>query len=150
MQLKTLWLIILKVFGVYLAYASIILFVFSLATFNTTSTGLTTLLVFVLEAVFAYLFLFRTEFVIQRFGLEKSISEKRIDITIKSSKILQIAIVVIGINSLLDSIPEMIGNLQVITSKLTMLSILKVILGFLLLIKSVQIERWIASFGGSE
>ncbi|MGV3610172.1 MAG: hypothetical protein ACO1N0_04420 [Fluviicola sp.] len=150
MQLKTLWLIIIKVFGVYLAYASIVFFVFSLATLSTEKIGPASLVVFILQAVFAYLFLFRTELVVQRFGLEKSITEKRIDANIQSSKILQIAIVVIGINSLIDSVPEMIGNLQVITSKLTGLSVLKVIIGFVLVIKSVQIEKWIASFRRSE
>lgn len=144
MKLITLWSIIIKVFGVYFAYSTIMMLVFSLATFSMRDVGPAGLVVFIIEAIFAYLFLFRTDFVIQRFRLDESIPEKTIDANIESGKILQIAIAVIGIYSLTQSIPELIGNLQLFVSKITLLSLLKVILGFLLVTKSSEIERWVS------
>lgn len=145
MQIKTLWAIILKIFGIYLVYSAVILFVFVLATLNGENTWAASLLLFITEAVFGYLFLFKTDFVIQRFRLEESIPEKRIDAHIEIRKILRIAIMVIGIYSLTESIPEFIGNLPALGNKLTLLSLLKVILGFLLVVKSPEIESWISS-----
>lgn len=144
MKLITLWSIIIKIFGVYFAYSAIMMLIFGLAAFNMDHVGPAGLVVFIVEAIFAYLFLLRTDFVIQRFRLEESIPEKRIDATIESSKILQIAIAVIGIYSLTQSIPEFFGNLEMFTSKITLLSLLKVILGFLLVTKSSALERWIS------
>lgn len=144
MKLITLWSIIIKVFGVYFAYSTITMLVFGLAAFSMPNVGPAGLMIFIVEAIFAYMFLFRTDFVIQRFRLEESISEKTIDANIESSKILQIAIAVIGIYSLTQSIPELIGNMQLFVSKIALLSLLKVILGFLLLTKSAAIERWVS------
>ncbi len=144
MKLITLWSIIIKVFGVYFAYSTIMTFIFALAAFNMPNVGPAGVLIFIVEAIFAYLFLFRTDFVIQRFRLEESISEKIIDANIESSKILQIAIAVIGIYSLTQSIPELIGNLELFVSKMALLSLLKVVLGFLLVTKSSEIERWVS------
>ncbi len=148
MKLVTLWSIIIKVFGVYFAYSTIMMLVFALASFGMPNVGPSGVLIFIVEALFAYLFLFRTDFVIQRFRLEESIPEKTIDTNFESSKILQIAIVVIGIYSLTQSIPELIGNLQLFMSKITLLSLLKVVLGFLLVTKSSAIERWISERQG--
>jgi hypothetical protein len=144
MKLITLWSIIIKIFGVYLAYSTIMMLVFALATFNVNNFGPAGLLIFIVEAIFAYVFLFRTDSVIKRFRLEESIPEKKIDANIESSKILQIAIAVIGIYTLTQSIPEFLGNLELLTSKLTLLSLLKVIMGILLVTKSSGLERWIA------
>lgn len=144
MKLFTLWSIIIKVFGVYFAYSTIMTLIFALAAFNMPNVGPAGVLIFIVEAIFAYLFLFRTDFVIQRFRLEESISEKIIDANIESSKILQIAIAVIGIYSLTQSIPELIGNLELFVSKMALLSLLKVVLGFLLVTKSSEIERWVS------
>ncbi|WP_430406133.1 hypothetical protein [Fluviicola sp.] len=144
MKLITLWSIIIKIFGVYFAYGTIMMLVFYLAAFNINKVGPAGFVVFIVEAVFAYMFLFRTDSVIKRFHLEESIPEKRIDANIESSKILQIAIAVIGIYSLTQSIPEFLGNLQLFASKLTLLSLLKVILGFLLVTKSSALERWVS------
>lgn len=144
MKLITLWSIIIKTFGVYFAYSTIMMLVFALAAFDMPNVGPAGFLIFIIEAIFAYLFLFRTDFVIQRFRLEESIPEKRIDANIESSKILQIAIAVIGIYSLTQSIPEFLGNFQLFTFKLALISLLKVILGFLLVTKSAAIERWIS------
>ena len=144
MKLITLWSIIIKIFGVYFAYSTIMMLVFTLAAFNVNNVGSAGLLVFIVEAIFAYMFLFQTDSVIKRFRLEESISEKRIDANIESSKILQIAIAVIGIYTLTQSVPEFLGNLELLNSKLTLLSLLKVIMGILLVNKSPGIERWVS------
>lgn len=141
MKLTTLWSIIIKIFGIYFAYSTIMMLVFALAIFR--DNGPYGFIIMLVEGIFAYMFLLKTEYVIQRFRLAESISEEKIDANIDSSKILQIAIAVIGIYSLTQSIPELIGNMQLFVSKIALLSLLKVILGFLLLTKSSAIERWI-------
>lgn len=141
MKLITLWSIIIKIFGIYFAYSTIMMLVFALAIFR--DNGPYGFIIMLVEGIFAYMFLLKTEYVIQRFRLAESISEEKIDANIDSSKILQIAIAVIGIYSLTQSIPELIGNMQLFVSKIALLSLLKVILGFLLLTKSSAIERWI-------
>lgn len=141
MKLITLWSMIIKIFGIYFAYSTIMMLVFALAIFR--DNGPYGFIIMLVEGIFAYMFLLKTEYVIQRFRLAESISEEKIDANIDSSKILQIAIAVIGIYSLTQSIPELIGNMQLFVSKIALLSLLKVILGFLLLTKSSAIERWI-------
>lgn len=141
MKLITLWSIIIKIFGIYFAYSTIMMLVFALAIFK--DNGPYGFIIMLVEGIFAYMFLLKTEYIIQRFRLAESISEEKIDANIDSSKILQIAIAVIGIYSLTQSIPELIGNMQLFVSKIALLSLLKVILGFLLLTKSSAIERWI-------
>lgn len=142
MKLITLWSIIIKIFGIYFAYSAIMMLVFALAIFR--DNGPYGVIIMAVEACFAYMFLLKTEYVIQRFRLAESISEEKIDANIDSSKILQIAIAVIGIYSLTQSIPELIENMQLFVSKIALLSLLKVILGFLLLTKSSAIERWVS------
>ena len=70
MKLITLWSIIIKIFGVYFAYSTIMMLVFTLAAFNVNNVGSAGLLVFIVEAIFAYMFLFQTDSVIKRFRLE--------------------------------------------------------------------------------
>lgn len=146
MKLRTLWILILKIFGISFAYGAAIFLLFLLAIpFGKDPVSFSSFIIFIAEALLAYVFLFRTDQIIKWFRLEESISEEEINTNIESHKIFRIAIAVIGLSSFTDSVPEFIGNLSSGGNlKMALLSLLKVMIGFFLVVKSPEIEKWIS------
>lgn len=153
MQLKTLWAIILKTIGVYFAFTTIQLFFFigglsidMVFKGQTGTTFMNTTFMLLVEGVLAYMCLFRTDSLIRLFKLEESIPEKQLSVNIETKNVLRLGIAIIGIYSLSNSIPEFIGLLGgKASSNMFLISICKILLGLLMVIRNYEIESFISA-----
>lgn len=106
MLIKTFWKILIKIIGLWLLFScvSIIPQFFSTLSFtngdlNTESLMLLWLMLFgsiIIYILIIRLFLFKTDWIVEKLKLEKNFTEERIELNIKSSTILTISIIVIG------------------------------------------------------
>ena len=117
---RTLWTIILKIFGlyillqifypvsqlIYIVYSSI-----SMAELNGREGGYALIgisSVLFSESIYLFMliaFLFKTDWLIDKLRLDKSISEEKIELNIHRSTVLQIVIIITGIMLFVDSLP---------------------------------------------
>jgi len=155
MQLKTFWSIILKTIGVYFAFSIIQMFfvigglsVDLLFDGHFGSDFTLTVGSVLIWAVIAYMCLFRTDTLIRLFKLDSSIPEKYINANIETKNVLRLAIAIIGIHSLSDSIPELFGAFSETSLKhgKPMFTLLKVLFGIVLVIKNREIEQLISRY----
>ena len=115
MKIKTFWSILLKILGIYVVLESISVFpqffssvyyIFQNDSANDTieiifySFTILGLYVFIL-----WLFVYRTSWLIDKLKLEKGFEEEQINLNIKGSTILNIAIIIIGGLMLVESLP---------------------------------------------
>jgi len=127
MSPRTLWTIILKIFGIYLViqiyYPLTQLLSFIFMAFNQQLGENWQAFGFLFFSISIYLFLiiaflFRTNWLIDVLKLDKSIKEEKIEFNIHRSTILTIAILLSGIILLVDSLPlflkELYGYYEVI------------------------------------
>ncbi len=155
MQLKTLWSIILKTIGVYFAFSVIQLLFFVggmsvdlVFDGNSTSDFTFTLGSLLVWGVVAYLCLFQTDAIIRLFKLEESIPEKYINTNIETKNVLRLAIAIIGIYSLSNSIPEFFAAFNEVSLKdgLPLFALIRVLFGVVLVLKNREIEQLISRY----
>jgi hypothetical protein len=117
---RTLWTIILKIFGLYVLiqalYIVLQLFVLLIGLAGQQNTTLWQALAYVLFSVGLYLMvvyisLFKTDLVINKLKLDTAIEEEKIEINIHRSSILTIVILLSGILMFADSAPTLLKEL---------------------------------------
>ena len=117
---RTLWTIILKIFGLYvllqifypiarlidIIYQSINMAEFNGQPGRYALVGISSVLF--TESIYLFMliaFLFKTDWLIDKLRLGKGISEERIELNIHRSTVLQIVIIITGIMLFIDSLP---------------------------------------------
>ena len=115
MLIKTFWKIIIKIIGLWLLFGCISLIpeFFSTLSFSNGNINFDSLLliwVMLFGAIILYiliirLFLFKTEWIVQKLKLEKNFDEERISINMKGTELLTIATYVIGGLIIIESLP---------------------------------------------
>jgi len=121
MQINTFWKIVIKIIGLWLLLSSISLIPQFFTTLGFTNgkldiEGLLIIWLVLFLAIIVYiliirLFLFKTDWVIEKLQLEKNFTEERIDLNIKTATILTIAIIVMGGLILVESLPSFCSGL---------------------------------------
>ncbi len=117
---RTLWAIILKTFGIYIVlqiyypFAQLISFIFMVI--NRQFGDILQAFGFLFFSISIYLFmsiafLFRTEWLIDKFKLDKSIREEKLELNIHRSTVLTIIVLLSGILVFIDSLPQFLKEL---------------------------------------
>lgn len=164
MLIKTFWKILIKIIGLWLLFScvSIIPQFFSTLSFtngdlNTESLMLLWLMLFgsiIIYILIIRLFLFKTDWIVEKLKLEKNFTEERIELNIKSSTILTISIIVIGGLILIESLPSFCSRLFDFYQQKNLLKdyhetswliyhFLKIIIGYLLLTNGKNLTKYI-------
>ena len=164
MLINTFWKIIIRIIGLWLMFGciSIIPSFFSTLSFTNGSLNFGTLLFIWLTlfgAIIIYiliirLFLFKTEWIIDKLKLERNFNEERINVVIESSAVLSIAIIVIGGLTIVESLPSFCSTLfNFLQQKMLfrdypdscwlIFHFLKLIIGYLLLTNGKKIAEYI-------
>lgn len=121
MLINTFWKILLKIIGLWLLIGSISIIPQFYSTLSFTDGSLNTesllmiwamlIVVIIIYILIIRLFLFKTDWIIDKLKLEKNFTEERISLDIKSSTILNIVIVIIGGLILVESVPNFCSGL---------------------------------------
>ena len=164
MQIKTFWTILIKIIGLWILLncISIIPQFFTTLSFTNGSLNLESLLLIWLMlfgSIFIYfliirVFLFKTNWIIEKLKLENNFTEERIDLKIKSSTVLTIAIIVFGGMILVDSLPSFFSRLFDFFQQKSLLKdynhtslliyyFIKIIIGYLLLTNGKNLTKYI-------
>jgi hypothetical protein len=118
---RTFWTIFIKILGIWIILSSMITvpeFLTAIAYFGKVGGAegviiwiLLLILVIALFAAILKLFVFKTDWVIDKLKLDKDFTEEKIDLNIHRSTILNIAIIVIGGLMFIDGLPLLIKDL---------------------------------------
>jgi hypothetical protein len=120
MSPRTLWTIILKIFGIYILlqilYTLPQLFIFILTIKDQQAINalqeISTMLFFISVYLFMLIaFLFRTDWLINILKLEKSFNDEKLEINIHRSTVLKIAVIFSGIMLFAESLPALLRGL---------------------------------------
>ena len=121
MTARTLWTIILKIFGLYILIQVFLpvtqLFSILIAATGPQAGTVWEVLVYLLLSIGLYLlmvwlFIFKTDLLIDKLKLEKSIDEEKIEINIHRSTVLTLAVLLSGILMLADNLPQLLKELN--------------------------------------
>ncbi|WP_300663708.1 hypothetical protein [Fluviicola sp.] len=149
MKLITLWSIIIKIIGVYFAVSFVQITALLLAGFASLNLlkSPEVLVSVLIHGAITFLCLFRTEKIIQVFKLERSIEEKEFQ-QVTFSNAVGLAIVIIGIYTLSEGIPEFLGTVFNRQSNFPacVLVFSKVVLGLLMVLKTKELEQLIHKY----
>lgn len=164
MQIRTFWTLLLKLLGLWflLSCAYILPQFFSLFYYVDGSFDLTEWLVpfgiIVATAVILYLivrlFLFKTDWLIDTLKLDKNFTEERLDLNIKSTTVLRIAVIIVGGLIFVDTIPILCQQLfQFFNQKMILreypetgwilFNFIKALIGYLLMTNSHLVLKYI-------
>ena len=164
MHIKIFWTILIKIIGLWILLncISIIPQFFTTLSFTNGSLNLESLLLIWLMlfgSIFIYfliirVFLFKTNWIIEKLKLENNFTEERIDLKIKSSTVLTIAIIVFGGMILVDSLPSFFSRLFDFFQQKSLLKdynhtswliyyFIKIIIGYLLLTNGKNLTKYI-------
>lgn len=172
MQVKTFWLILLKVLGITLVLRCFSVIINSVTTFSILSYGqhsieeylwiaLSIILTVAVYLFILWLFVFKTSWLVDKLHLEKGFQEERIELDIQFSNVLTIAIIVIGGIMLVNSLPQLckqifsyfqmksFSNESQATGWIILYSI-QTVLGYLLMANSKPISNFIAKKANSD
>ncbi|MCP1996426.1 hypothetical protein [Flavobacterium sp. HSC-61S13] len=121
MEIKTFWTIIIKLIGLWILFSGFeiipqftMTISFVQGEVNTAAllyTWFIMISVLIIYAFLIYVFLFRSQWIIQVLKLEKNFNEARIDVNIKSTAVLKIAVIVMGGVLLADNVPHFLSRL---------------------------------------
>ena len=164
MLINTFWKILLKIVGLFILFSciSIIPQFYSTISFidgNLNIENLLLIWLMLIASIVVYiiiirLFLFKTEWLVEKLKLGKNFNEERIDLNIKSSTVLTIAIIVIGGLMLAESLPNFCSGLFNFLQQKTLFKdyldshwliyhFLKIIIGYLLLTNGKRLTKYI-------
>ena len=157
MNIRTFWITVLKLFGIYLVYTGLLVIptILSATYYIGVLADIAFLLFWIILCILIlYLFLFKTSLIIDKLKLDKGYSEEKMELKDSKKSILSIAIIVIGGLIFVDAIPfvfrELIYFLQTRqmmveyegTSWL-LFYLAKIIIGCLMVTKSHSIVKFI-------
>ena len=164
MLIKTFWKILIKIIGLWLLLScfSIIPQFFSTLSFTNgdlNMESLLTLWLMILITIIIYiliirLFLFKTDWIIEKLKLNKNFTEEKIDLDVKSSTILTISIIVIGALIIIESLPSFCSRLFDFYQQKNIIKdyadtnwliyhFIKIIIGYLLLTNGKNLTKYI-------
>lgn len=164
MLIDTFWKLFLKIIGLWLLFSciSIIPQFFSTISFSRGSIDFESMLVLwlmllvsiILYTIVIRLFLFKTTWIIEKLKLANNFKEERIDLTIKSTTVLTIAIIVIGGLILAESLPSFCSRLIAFFKQKELLKdypetnwliyyFIKIVIGYLLLTNAKSFTKYI-------
>jgi len=164
MSIRTFWTIFIKIIGIWLVLDSVtvvsqffstLIFMFSNDSYE--DSIITLLLLVFTIAIYIFilrLFVFKTEWLINKLHLDKGFNEEKIDLNIEQSTIFTIAIIVIGGVMLVDSLPQFCKEVFTFfqqdnlfrnspTAVWILFHLIKVVLGYLLITNSKQVVSFI-------
>lgn len=171
MLIKTFWKILIKIIGLWLLFScvSIIPQFFSTLSFTNgdlNTKSLTLIWLMLIASIIIYilivrLFLFRTDWIVEKLKLDKNFNEERIDLEIKSSTVLTISIIVIGGLILVESLPSFCSRLFEFYQQKNLLKdyhetnwlifhFLKNIIGYLLMTNGSNLTKYIEQETGEQ
>jgi hypothetical protein len=152
MTTRTFWTIFIKIMGIWFVLNNlwvIIQFFTSIFFLNSEQrlmTSVITLAMLVLTLFFFilifYLLIFKTDWIIDKLGLDKAIQEEKLELNIHRSTVLAIAVIVIGSLILIDALPQLIRQLITYfqqhnpTSAWIIFYFVKAVLGYILMTNS--------------
>lgn len=164
MLIKTFWKILVKIIGLWLLFSciSIIPQFFSSLSFtngnlNIESLMLLWLMLFgsiIIYILIIRLFLFKTDWIVEKLKLENNFTEDRIDLNIKSATVVTIAIIVMGGLILVESLPSFCARLFDFYQQKSLLKdypetswliyyFIKIVIGYLLLTNGKNLTKYI-------
>lgn len=164
MLINTFWKIVIKIIGLWLLFGciSIIPQFFSTLSFTNGSLNFESLLstwLMLFAAIVVYiliirLFLFKSEWIIDKLKLNKSFTEDKIDLEIKSVTVLTIAVIVIGGLTIIESLPSFCSTLFNFLQQKMLIKdypdsywliyhFIKIIIGYLLLTNGKRFAKYI-------
>jgi lysylphosphatidylglycerol synthetase-like protein (DUF2156 family) len=164
MLIKTFWKILIKIIGLWLLFSciSVIPQFFSTLSFTNGDLNIESLLLIwlmlfatiIIYIIIVRLFLFKTDWIVEKLKLEKNFTEERIDMNIKSSTVLTIAIIVIGGLIITESLPNFCSTLFDFLRQKNLLKdyqdtswlifhFCKIIIGYLLLTNGKNLVKYI-------
>ena len=166
MTIRTFWTFFIKILGISLVLGSLtvipqIVSVFSFLghNYNDNSYGFGLLLVLLLLTIALYifilwLFVFKTAWLIDKLHLDKGFTEEKIELNIKQSTVLSIAVIVVGGLMFVDSFPQLCKQIFVYfqqnnlfkddpNSGWIIFQFVKTILGYLLMTNSQLVTKFI-------
>ena len=115
MKIKTFWLVLLKIIGIFLVLKGVSTVILSLNSIFMINSydGLiwevliTIILVIVIYFLILWLFVFKTSWLVEKLRLEKGFEEEKIELNTQLSNLIPIAIIVIGGIILINSLPNL-------------------------------------------
>lgn len=164
MLIDTFWKLLIKIIGLWLLFSciSVIPQFFSMISSVNGSIdfqSLPLLLVIsfatiIILVIIIRLFLFKTDWIIEKLKLKDNFKEERIDISIKSTTVLTIAIIIIGALILIESLPGFCSDLITFLQQKELLKdypqtgwliyhFIKIIIGYLLLTNAKNFTKFI-------
>lgn len=164
MLIKTFWKILIKIIGLWILFGciSVVPQFFSTLSFTNGNLNIQSLLLIWLmlfASIIVYilvirLFLFKTDWIIEKLKLDKNFTEERIDLNIQSSTVLTIAIIIIGGLILIECLPSFCSRLFDFFQQKSLLKeyhdtswliyyFLKIIIGYLLLTNGKNLTKYI-------
>lgn len=165
MLIKTFWKILIKIIGLWILFGCISLIPQFFSTLSFTDEfldfkSLIPIWLMLFASIIAYafvirLFLFKTDWIIEKLKLEKNFTEERIDIKISSTEILTISIIIIGGLIIVESLPLFFSRLIDFFQQKSQLKeyhetswlvyyFVKLILGYLLVTNGKNIAKYLA------
>lgn len=123
MPVKSFWIILLKVLGIFMTLDVLLvfgqLFTSIYLMINSPYEGdMTTYLLFVIDLILIVLFfllirllLFKPKWVIDKLKLEKDFDDEKIDFNIDKNSVIRIACILVGAFLFIDSFPQLISQL---------------------------------------
>jgi hypothetical protein len=165
MLIKTFWKILIKIIGLWILFGCISLIPQFFSTLSFTDgflkvKSLITIWLMLFASILAYafvirLFLFKTDWIIEKLKLEKNFTEERIDIKISSTEILTISIIIIGGLIIVESLPLFFSRLIEFFQQKSQLKeyhetswlvyyFVKLIIGYLLVTNGKNIAKYLA------
>lgn len=166
MTIRTFWTILIKILGISLVLSSLTVisqFLAALPFFgnnyndNISGIGLIIGLLFLTIALYIlvlWLFVFKTAWLIDKLHLDKGFTEEKIDLNIKQSTVLTIAVIVVGGLIFVDSFPQLCRQIFVFfqqknifredpKSGWIIFQTVKTIIGYLLMTNGSSVIRFI-------
>jgi len=168
MTIRTFWNILLKILGIWLILAGIGLipqFIWAFSIIDNPPDGKTMksliylcgllLVSVVLFIIVLWLFVFMSDWIINKFKLDKGFDDEKIDLNIKRNTVLTIAVIVIGGLMFVDSLPQLLRYIYSTfrhdelvrrdpVTPLLILYLVKTIIGYLLMTNSRFVTGFIA------
>jgi hypothetical protein len=168
MKIETLWKTIIKLFGIWFLIGGLsTILEFSQTFFYATKASIEAIThtilwligIIIIYSIVVRLFLFKTDWIIEKLKLSQNYTEEKIDISIKNSTVITISIIIIGGITLVDSIPRLLSETyEFLQQKMSMrdypkfswliLQLLKAFIGYLMITKSKIITKYIEKESG--
>jgi signal transduction histidine kinase len=162
MSIKTFWTILIKILGLFLISATLVVLPqsFSSVYFAIQSLDIIDKIVYpllIIVLLFIYfliirLFIYKTSWIIEKLKLEKGFDNQNIELNFDANKIISLAIIVIGGIIFIDSFPLLLREIMVFFQNESLFKdypksgwiifyFVKVIIGYLLMTNSFKIAK---------